>query len=328
MPEAASRLTWFEDRSQDPEYAHDLLRKAYGDFTVEHTGSAERFAFSHEGVVAPGFTLARVRYSTSAGLDAHGSDTSLIIVRPRSGRIAAGARRDVVAGVAGVPLLMPTDRAHWWFEMDDVTEDVLRLDRAAVDRAAACAFGVGAGELSFSAPTVVPVPAARYWNGVLAHVERDVLSNAEAASSPLVLAGSTRLLATAALVTFPNSGQRLLEERAVVDGHAEPAVLRRALDYIDEHAAEDIGVDDIAAAARIGVRGLQMLFRRHRGRTPLEELRRARMARAHADLRAGDPTRGDRVATIAMRWGFSNPGRFAGQYRRAYGGSPNETLRR
>ncbi|MDQ4118039.1 MAG: helix-turn-helix domain-containing protein, partial [Actinomycetota bacterium] len=58
------------------------------------------------------------------------------------------------------------------------------------------------------------------------------------------------------------------------------------------------------------------------------ELRRARMARAHADLRAGDPTRGDTVATIAMRWGFSNPGRFAAEYREAYGTSPSETLRR
>jgi len=104
-------------------------------------------------------------------------------------------------------------------------------------------------------------------------------------------------------------------------------VLRRALDYIDEHAGEDIGVEEIAAEARIGARGLQMLFRRHRDTTPLAHLRQVRLTRAHADLQAADPTAGDTVGAIAARWGFANAGRFSVEYRRVHGRSPSETLR-
>jgi transcriptional regulator GlxA family with amidase domain len=57
-------------------------------------------------------------------------------------------------------------------------------------------------------------------------------------------------------------------------------------------------------------------------------LRRARLAGAHADLLAADPTTGDTVAAIAARWGFAQPGRFARHYRSVYGVLPSTTLGR
>lgn len=106
-----------------------------------------------------------------------------------------------------------------------------------------------------------------------------------------------------------------------------PAVVRRALRFIDEHAAEPVGIEDIAAAAGIGSRGLQLAFRRHVGATPTDHLRRVRLERARRDLEAGDTVRGDTVAGIATRWGFAHHGRFAIDYRRAFGCSPSHTLR-
>jgi transcriptional regulator GlxA family with amidase domain len=106
-----------------------------------------------------------------------------------------------------------------------------------------------------------------------------------------------------------------------------PAVVRRALYFIDEHAADPVGIEDIAAAAGIGSRGLQLAFRRHVGTTPTDHLRRVRLERARRDLEAGDPVRGDTVAEIATRWGFAHHGRFAIDYRRVFGCSPSHTLR-
>lgn len=128
-----------------------------------------------------------------------------------------------------------------------------------------------------------------------------MLADDDVSVNPLVLAEATRALAVAMLATFPNSGSAALDERSR-QGWADPAVLRRAVAYIDEHAGEDIGVDDVAAAARIGVRGLQYVFRRYRGCTPMEQLRRVRMVRAHA-------------------------GRFSVEYKRLYSRSPSQTLR-
>ncbi|WP_285650884.1 AraC family transcriptional regulator [Actinomycetospora sp. NBRC 106375] len=106
----------------------------------------------------------------------------------------------------------------------------------------------------------------------------------------------------------------------------EPATLRRAVAYLEEHAAEDVDVTDVAEVAGLGVRGLQMAFRRWRGTTPLGHLREIRLARAHEELRSADP-RTATVADVAARWHFTHPGRFSVTYRRRYGCSPSDTLR-
>jgi transcriptional regulator GlxA family with amidase domain len=147
-------------------------------------------------------------------------------------------------------------------------------------------------------------------------------------ANPLIRAQAFRTLAVALLTSFPNAA---LDAPGGGDGSApgpvDPAVVRRAVAFVDEHAGEPIGVEDIARAARIGVRGLQLAFRRHRDTTPTEYLRRVRLELAHRDLRDGDPTRGDTVTAIAARWGFTRPGAFAVDYRRAYGRPPSATLR-
>ncbi|GAA4872314.1 helix-turn-helix transcriptional regulator [Actinomycetospora straminea] len=106
----------------------------------------------------------------------------------------------------------------------------------------------------------------------------------------------------------------------------EPATLRRAIAFLEEHAAGDVDVADVAAAAGLGVRGLQMTFRRWHSTTPLGHLREIRLARAHQELQASDP-RQTTVADVAHRWHFTHPGRFSVTYRRRYGCSPSETLR-
>jgi AraC-like DNA-binding protein len=107
----------------------------------------------------------------------------------------------------------------------------------------------------------------------------------------------------------------------------EPAVLRQALAFIHRHAAEPIGVGEIAEAVAISTRELQRTFRRHRGTTPLSYLRRTRLEGAHLDLRAADPLRGDTVASIASRWGFGHPGRFSIAYQEHFEQPPSHTLR-
>lgn len=107
----------------------------------------------------------------------------------------------------------------------------------------------------------------------------------------------------------------------------EPATVRRAVAFIDEHAEEPIGIADIAVAACVGPRTLQYAFRTYRGTTPMAYLKLVRLQGAHGDLERGDSTAGDTVAGIAARWGFTNAGRFSGDYSRAFGHHPSMTLR-
>ena len=107
-----------------------------------------------------------------------------------------------------------------------------------------------------------------------------------------------------------------------------PAVVRRAVEFIDGNAHRDISSAEIAEAARIGVRGLQVAFQQSRSETPSAYLRQVRMHGAHRDLAAGDPTRGDTVGAVAARWRFANVGRFSTAYRHLFGCTPSATLRR
>lgn len=158
------------------------------------------------------------------------------------------------------------------------------------------------------------------------HVTRSLRDYPDVAAEPLVAGASGRLLTAAVLCAFPNTA---LLEVTTEDRHdAHSRTLRRAIAFIDDHAHEDVSVADIAAAAHVTIRALQYAFRRHHGTTPTEYLRRARLAHAHRELLAADPTAGATVTRIAARWGFLHPGRFARYYRGVYGRSPQQTLLR
>ncbi|MFG2267157.1 helix-turn-helix domain-containing protein [Streptomyces sp. NPDC048720] len=144
------------------------------------------------------------------------------------------------------------------------------------------------------------------------------------ADQPLVVSTAARRLAASVLSAFPDTATAAPPGADGADAH--PAMLRRALAYIDDHAARPVTVAEIARAARVTVRGLQYAFRRHLDTTPLAHLRRVRLAHAHHDLLAADPADGATVTDIAARWGFHHPGRFASVYRGIYRRPPRVTL--
>ena len=100
----------------------------------------------------------------------------------------------------------------------------------------------------------------------------------------------------------------------------------RAVAFIEERARDDIDVADIAAAAFVTIRAVQLAFRRYLGTTPLAYLRRIRLERAHHQLLSADPDR-TTVTAVAADWHFTNPSRFSAYYRDAYGVPPAQTLR-
>ncbi|MGW2343011.1 helix-turn-helix transcriptional regulator [Streptomyces sp. NPDC001661] len=150
-----------------------------------------------------------------------------------------------------------------------------------------------------------------------------VLADPSIATQPLIASTAAQYLAAGVLGAFPSTA---LASPTGTDRHdAHSATLRRAVAHIEAHAQEPLTVREIAAAAHVTVRALQYAFRRHLDTTPLGHLRRVRLAHAHDELRAADPTT-ETVTAIAARWGFHHTGRFAAVYRQAYGRTPFRTL--
>jgi AraC-like DNA-binding protein len=180
------------------------------------------------------------------------------------------------------------------------------------------------GRVRFTGYAPVSAQAAGLWESTYAYVRGIVLDSPAAAGYPLLAASAARLLAVTALAVFPNDART---EPTAADGHdGSSATLRRAVAFIDEHAHEDITAADIAAAAFVTIRAVQLAFRRHLDTTPTEYLRRVRLDHAHRQLVAADP-RHESVTDVAYQWGFPSPSRFAAAYRRAYGVTPSSSLR-
>jgi transcriptional regulator GlxA family with amidase domain len=132
-----------------------------------------------------------------------------------------------------------------------------------------------------------------------------------------------RLGVAALLEAYPHSLQRM-RDNAGADG-AAPTAVRRANAFIELNADRDIGLAEIAEAARLSVRGLQAAYHRHNLGSPMRQLKEARLRRARTELRMANP--GETTASaVAGRWGFTNMGRFATDYRRTFGTTPGRDL--
>ncbi|MBO1332128.1 helix-turn-helix transcriptional regulator [Streptomyces sp. VRA16 Mangrove soil] len=205
----------------------------------------------------------------------------------------------------------------------DVYAAAVTLGADLLARAAAIVDPRRGRPLRFTSLTPVDRQRAAHWERLRGHAAGVAELGDEA--GPLLIGPLARLLAGTALQVFPNT--HVGQEPSRVDTRdTGTSVTARALAYIDAHAHTDIGLADIAAAARVTPRALQYAFRRHLDTTPLSHLRRVRLASVHAELKAADPLRGDTVTRIAARWGFLHPSRFSAVYRAEYGCSPRVTL--
>ncbi|MGX5357378.1 helix-turn-helix transcriptional regulator [Kocuria sp. KH4] len=305
--------------SHDPSEGVEVLEHVYAarvrvspdtPFSMDQTlGAVERLS------------LERVRLSgapAAALIDAPGT---LRVARVLGGRLAFTDDTSTAPGPS--PFLFPV-RSYTcrWDEVDLLT---LSLDLAAVEAHAAGLLDAEDFRLRFTGAEAVSPAMAKYLAASVAGLGQYQLGNEQAMASPLVRAETFRALATAVLHAFPSS---FLERSAAPEPErAAPAGVRRAVAFMEEHAAEDIGLGEIARAARMSPRGLQAAFRRELSTTPLAHLRRMRLEAVRAELLSTDPGTGATVAGIAARWGFSHPGRFAAAYRERFGQNPATTLR-
>ena len=246
----------------------------------------------------------------------------IVVVRPTTARFERACGLDDRRYGAGDLFLAARPDASYTcrWSPGEITNCV--LDPALLARVAATAPGRRGGPVRFISLDPASPAAAAHWWATRSYVV-DLLDNAEIAT-PLVITGAAHLLATATLTAFPNTA---LTEPTIEDRRdASTPTLRRAVAYIDSHAGSDIGLADIAAAANVSIRAVQLAFRRHLGTTPMAYLRQVRLDHVHQALIDADPG-ATTVSAIAARWGFADHSRFTATYRATYGVTPSAVLR-
>jgi AraC-like DNA-binding protein len=310
-----------EFRSHDLDEAHAWLRKTYADHDLKISGSSQDFIFSCDITRLDGMSLGRMRHSMAVEIDVCDGLRNLSIVEHRGGGAVQVSIGPASVNLrAGECFLLPPDRPYQ-VAWNSVAAEVTTLSFEDLQRDALSLVARATVNVDFARPTT---PAAgRHWSQTIRYVHSSVSNSPLLAAAPLARQELGWLVSSAVLACFPNSTLDAASPNYAGD---TPQPLRRALDFIDEHAGEAITLNEIAVAANLSPRGLQAAFRRHLDTTPLARLRSVRMERAHHDLQNAEPGNTS-VAALAARWGFTHLGRFAVEYRRRYGSSPSQTLR-
>lgn len=101
--------------------------------------------------------------------------------------------------------------------------------------------------------------------------------------------------------------------------------IERVRDYVQQHITDDISVEELARLCQISRKSLYNLFERETGLTPSAYVRCLKLESAHLELSGNQSIRN--VTEVALKYGFTNLGRFSAQYRDYIGELPSQTLR-
>ena len=308
----------------DPELAVHLLRSNHGDAVRVIPRGRPGKIRADRAPLTPAVRLDQVSLKCSFDVQAQPLG-ALLIVHVRSGRASyvSGGSHDSERRYGPGDVCIAAQPEHaYTARCVNYDVEVTVISPAMLARVAGIAPGRSPEPVRLTGYQPAPV-ATRQWKATYAYVRNEILGVPEAAQ-PLLIAAAEQLVVSTVLAAFPNNARTdpTIEDRR--DAH--PATLRRATAFIEENAHRAITVADVASAANVTVRAVQLAFRRHLDTTPLAYLRRIRLEHAHRDLLGASPAVGTGT-TVAFRWGFPSTSRFAAEYRAAYGVTPSHTLR-
>lgn len=103
--------------------------------------------------------------------------------------------------------------------------------------------------------------------------------------------------------------------------------VRKGLELIESRNFDHITMDELVHECSVSERTLQYAFRERFGVSPKKFIKSIRLAKVRSALSSADAD-ADTVGNIASQLGFWHFGRFASEYRTAFGELPSETLRK
>ncbi len=267
----------------------------------------------------------RLGHGAAVEIDPGALETFYLIQMPLCGaaRIRLGReefRSDERCGA----LLSPT--RHLWMQWEEGCEQMMvQITRTGIERHLARMLGRPLWQpLEFAPRLDLTSPQGRRWRSFIAFVITSLAETPLFRDNAILCEEFERLVMTYLLTSHDHNYRQALDHR---DDAAVPYYVRRAERYMLEHAKDRVCVQDLAAAAGVSVRTLFDGFRRFRGCSPMRYFKTIRLQAVHDELKAAEP--GSKTVTeVATRWGFFELGRFSVDYRKRFGESPSQTLRR
>ena len=208
----------------------------------------------------------------------------------------------------------------------DCPQLIIRIERSALERQLSRMLGRSLNRpVTFERTVDLVTDEAVRWHSALQLLCSEVVSGRSLIQQGVGAGPLEELMISTLLYIQPSNYRDGVRNPDATSGRS---AVRRALEYIDQHLAEPMTMDDLARHACVSVRSIQSGFREDLGTTPIAYVRDRRLDKVRETLMDAVPAEGVTVGRSAARWGFSNAGTFAVRYRERFGETPSQTLRR
>lgn len=313
--------------TEDADEASELVGKALAPnrLTLGQVGASE-FAASMHGVRFREVSLLYLDLHVAATLDIPRCGRYYAVHMPMNGQ-AAGTigGRAFEANTIRALVTNPADELHIRFGHDS-PQLIVRIEQDALERYLTRLSGrMMTRKLSFEPGFDLADDAAMRWHGAIQLLHTEVFNPGSLVHDGIGIGPLEDFLMSSLLMIQPSTYRDQLSRPASLPGRR---AVRHALDYIEQHLSEPLTMTRIAEYAGVSVRSIQQGFHDELGVAPMAYLRGRRLERAREDLTDANPSDGITVTAVAERWGFQHLGSFAVLYRRRWGESPSQTLRR
>jgi AraC-like DNA-binding protein len=277
------------------------------------------------GVYLPGMWFGYFQYGLPVATRAVGRDDYWVQL-PVCGQIEViGSSSSVICDTRCAAVLSPTHTDFYLVRSGSGCGRLcLSLTRASlVGQLAALLGELPTAPLEF-APTI---DLATGYGRSLARYVLMAVADLEQADSVLwsktTMSTFEQFIITALLLSHPHNYSNALRR---LEKPIAPRDVRRAVDYIETHLDQAVTVADLVKATGVAGRTLFMHFKNFKGVSPMRYLRNTRLRQVRQALLRADPD--ESVTEIAVTLGFTHMGRFSLAYRKYFGESPSQTLKR
>lgn len=311
--------------SDDLDEVREQVSRVFCPHRLDLTGDASLLSARFNSAGLDAVRVSYLDYGADVRIEPGDLESFFLVQIPLAGRsLIRCGDQEIVSTPALASLPSPTRHLDMRWAAG-CPQLIVKFDRPAVERAAEQMLGERIDRpIVFDLGMDLTTGWARAWRGMVDLLVREAEHDDGLTAQPLAVAHLENAL-LASLLTMQPSNYR--DRLTAPSPPAVPKVVRRAVEFIEQHAHLPLTTEDIARAVAVSSRSLQEGFRGHLGVTPMARLREVRLTRVHEDLASGDPARCT-VTNVAARWGFLHQGRFAAAYRARYGQAPSETLRR
>jgi AraC-like DNA-binding protein len=141
--------------------------------------------------------------------------------------------------------------------------------------------------------------------------------------SPLALADLEQSVMHCLLLGQPHNYSRYLLDPQKA---AAPRQVNLVEEYLEAHVEEPIDITSLAKLTGYSLSSIYKAFRKHRGYSPMAYLKKIRLAHLRKRLLEGPLN--TTLTQHALDLGFVHLGRLSGYYKRQFGESPSDTLRK